>query len=306
MILQLFFLLLSISALYKGANTALDAAEKIGLVLGLSPLIIGLFIVGFGTSLPEFFVSHSTSLHGQFPMAVGTIVGSNLANLFLIMGIVGCISNLYLLKKDVGRQFMFHLLLSILLVIIMSQKMYGPAAGCVLGIFFAAYIIFNMHGIKRSNNNATNKTIGIKVFVFLIVGFALLYGGGELLVYSGKNLGQLFGISTFFISAVFVAFGTSFPELVTSLVAVKKRKNSDLIVGNLIGSNIFNAALVLASICFYRIPLVRGYFYDSITLLFGAAFLMILFISKKNFGKLSGFFFLIVYGLTIVRWLIYS
>ena len=304
MFLQLFFLIVSIFALYWGAETALESAEKIGLVLGLSPLIIGLFVVGFGTSLPELFVSHSASLHGQFPMAIGNIIGSNLANLFLIMGIVGCLSTIDLLKKDVGKQFIFHLLLTVFLVVIMSQKEYGLVAGSLLGAFFVIYMILNMRGMKRDAIARQDETIGMRVFLFLIIGFTLLYGGGELLVYSGKKLGELLGISTFVISAVFVAFGTSVPEFVTALVAIKKRKDSDLIVGNLIGSNIFNVALVLASISMYKIPLEKWYVYDSLTLLLGAVFLVASSLLKKNFGTLSGFFFLIVYGATLARWII--
>ena len=103
MILQIGLLILSIVALYYGAEFALESAEKIGLYIGFSPLVIGLLIVGFGTSLPEFFVSQVACFNDQSPMAVGNIVGSNVANLFLIMGLSGVMADLFILRKEIRR-----------------------------------------------------------------------------------------------------------------------------------------------------------------------------------------------------------
>ena len=306
MILQLFYLILSILALYWGAELALESAEKIGWSLGLSPLVIGLFIVGFGTSLPEFFASHAASLHGQFPMAIGNIIGSNLANILLIFGLLGLISEFVLSNKAIGRQLLFHLLLSVFFTIVMLQTELGLASGLLLGVLFVAYLSINIHKMERWRSHLEKKVVEMKSISFLILGLAFLYGGGELLVYSGRALGTIFGVSTFIISAVLVALGTSLPELVMALVIVKKKKNPDLIIGNLIGSNVFNVAFVLASLGIYRIPLKSSYVYDTLTLLFAALFLVILYILKRNFGKLFGFSFLVLYGLTLVRWIYYT
>ena len=152
-------------------------------------------------------------------------------------------------------------------------------------------------------DNDTSDKPGLSVFIFLLIGFSLLYGGGELLVYSGVNLGELFGVSTFVISAIFVAFGTSFPELVTSIVAIKNGKNSDLITGNLIGSNIFNVAMVMGSLGIYQFNFEDNYFWDVMTLLFAALFLILLYFLKKNFNRWSGLLFLAIYGVSVYRWI---
>ena len=302
MTLQAFLLIISILALYYGAEMTLETAEKIGLSLNLSPLVIGLLIVGFGTSLPELFVSHSAAVQGQFPMAIGNIVGSNIANILLIMGFVGVVSKLPLVKKDIYKQLVFHFFLTILLCLVLLQESLSWVSALALVFFFIVYLKLNVKSVGYKTGQK-RESVGIGVWIVLFFGFALLYGGGKLLVYSGRNLGDLLGISTFVISAIFVAFGTSFPELVTSMVAVKKRKNFDLIVGNLLGSNVFNVSFVLSSLALYQVPLMEKYLYDALTLLVLALFLLGMSLLKKNVGRGVGLSFLILYGLTVARWL---
>ena len=198
-IMQLFFLGAAIGIIYYGASVTLDTAEKIGLFFSLSPLLIGLFIVGFGTSLPEFFVSQAASFHGEFPMAIGNILGSNIANLFLVMGIVGVISPLNILKKEIGQQFIFHLILTLILVFVTFQKEYSGLSAIILGLFFIIYLGFNLKTMKNDPSEEKEKVILVpKDFFLLVFGLILLFGGGELLVYSGKQLGMLLSVSTFF------------------------------------------------------------------------------------------------------------
>ena len=300
---QIAALLGSLVALYCGAEMALAAAEKVGLAFGLSPLAVGLVIVGFGTSLPEFFVSHSACLHGDFPMSVGNILGSNIANLFLIMGIVGSIATLRLAGREVLVQLILHLAVTALLAAVLYlETVYSLLAGSALGVLFVVYLWINFK--SADTTGAVGERAGAKTFAALVLGLALLYGGGELLVYSGGNLGEMLGVSTFVISAIFVAFGTSFPELVTCLVAVKNRRDTDLIVGNLVGSNVFNVAFVFASLAPYRIPLDGGYFADALSLLVAACFLIGLYAFRGNFGRLSGVLFLAAYGASLWRWLL--
>ena len=131
--------------------------------------------------------------------------------------------------------------------------------------------------------------------ILLVLGFALLYGGGDLLVYSGTNLGKSLGISTYVISAVFLAFGTSFPELMTAMLACYKKKNTDLITGNIIGSNIFNVAFVMTSIYPYKITYGRDYKIELLIIGGAALYLFILSAMKKNFTRISGVLFCVCY-----------
>ena len=130
----------------------------------------------------------------------------------------------------------------------------------------------------------------------LILGFVLLYAGGELLVKSGSELGRLLGVKEYVISAIFAAFGTSLPELITALIACWKKKDADLITGNIVGSNIFNVAFVLASLGGYQISFDRTFSFEIAVLLGASLFLLILSAMRKNFFRISGGFFLIVYA----------
>ncbi|EQC47122.1 calcium/sodium antiporter [Bacteriovorax sp. Seq25_V] len=308
MVLQVLLLALSIVMLYYGAEFALEAAEKIGMALGLSPLVIGLLIVGFGTSLPEFFVSQISALDGNPQIALGNIVGSNIANLFLILGISGFMTELFVQRKEIKIQFYLHLgITSILAFVLFQNRLYPWAAG-LFGAFFAFYLydtfkqMMKQRHLSDYDNSTDRERPHAKEFLFLAIGFVLLYLGGELLVDSGTELAKAVGVSSYVISAVFVAFGTSFPELVTAIMACIKKKNTDLITGNIIGSNIFNVAFVLGSLSFYNIPIENDFTIEIVCLLFASLFLIGLTLLKKNFGRLSGLIFLGFYVYSVFNW----
>ena len=157
--------------------------------------------------------------------------------------------------------------------------------------------------LKTSVTMPIKKKIDFKIVAKLILGFALLYGGGELLVSSGTALGKIFGISSYIISAIFIAFGTSFPELVTALIACLKKKNTDLITGNIIGSNIFNVAFVLGGLGFYNVKIEQNFHVEMYLLGAAAIFLMLLALIKKNFGRPAGILFLASYGFVVFHWI---
>jgi cation:H+ antiporter len=133
----------------------------------------------------------------------------------------------------------------------------------------------------------------------------MLYIGGELLVKAGVELCLKLGISEYIVSAIFIAFGTSFPELVTSLMAAVKKKSTDMIVGNIIGSNLFNCAFILASLGIYNFQITNTYHYEIISLLFGAAILLILSFMGRSMYRLTGSVFLVSYFVMVGHWLKY-
>ena len=310
MLLQVGILVLSIIALYFGAELALEAAERIGKFFGLSPLVIGLLLIGFGTSLPEFFVSQLACMKGQSGIALGNIIGSNIANLFLIMGVSGLLSTLHILRQEIKIQLIIHVGLTAILTTILLVVGINYYSTGILLAFFSWYLWTTFSQMKKQRqvrhieeDEEEVAELSIFVIVKLFFGFALLYFGGEWLVNSGTKIGDLMGISTYVISAIFVAFGTSFPELVTALIASYKKKNTDLITGNIIGSNIFNVAFVMGSLGFYNIKIETFFQTELIALWAASIFLLALALFKKNFNRLSGATFLGGYGYMVYHWL---
>ena len=299
-LVQFLLLILSLVILYFGAEFALSGAEKVGKYFGLSPLVIGLVIVGFGTSLPEFFVSQISCWGGHPEIALGNIVGSNIANLFLIMGISGLLTELHLSKPEMKEQMVWHLVLTLLLIFVLTRDSFSAFSASFLAVFFFVYMGKTYRKMKKdkiSEKVDPNRgRLPAMVIVKLILGFAFLYGGGELLVVSGSKLGRLLGIKEYVISAIFVAFGTSLPELITALIACWKKKDADLITGNIIGSNIFNVAFVLASLGGYTMVFDRTFNFEIMVLLGASLFLLLLAALKKNFFRFSGGAFLLVYA----------
>ncbi len=305
MLLQSFLLLMSIIALYFGAEFALDSAEKIGKKLGMSPLVIGLLIIGFGTSLPEFFVSQLACYRGHPEIALGNIIGSNVANIFLILGVALCLVKLPIAGRDLRHQFGLHLILTIILVGIVYYGVLDIATLMILGTFFAGYLYYTFMGMDKNgddDDDEEGEDLSYLVLGKLLAGFSLLYIGGEILVSSGSAIGELMGISEYVISALFVAFGTSFPELVTALLACKKNKDVDLITGNIIGSNIFNIAFVMGGLGVYRVP-IEGDFHLEMAVLLGVSLFFVTFtFLKTHLPRFLGVIFLGIYASLIFYW----
>jgi cation:H+ antiporter len=308
MLLQVLLFVLSFVVLYYGAEFALEAAEKVGRFFGLSNLVIGLLIVGFGTSLPELFVSQLASAKASNGIALGNIVGSNISNLFLIMGLAGLFVPLHLDGRDILEQSWFHIGITGMLIAVLSFSNLNLWSSMALFLFFAVYLYFTYRRMKhdqKKNGHERDPDIKISPLTFgkLIVGFAFLYVGGELLVNSGTFLGREFGVEEYIISAIFVAFGTSFPELMTALMACLRKKDVDLITGNIIGSNIFNVSFVMGSLGIYNIPLKQNFHMEFAVLIFASFFIKIIAWRQASFHRLAGGIFLLFYGGIVYFWL---
>ena len=306
MLIQVLILMISIAALYLGAEWILEEAEKIGRSLNLSPLIIGLLLIGFGTSLPELFVAHLACLREESEVALGNIVGSNVANLFLIMGVAGLFSPLSFLEKDIKMQLLMHLIITALLTGVLFFIGIGPLSFFILAFFFCLYLWFTysqMSGETQVINETEVRKISVLEVSKLIFGLGLLYFGGKFLISSGSKLAIFVGISTYTVSAIFMALGTSFPELVTALIASFRKKDVNLITGNILGSNIFNVAFVMGGLGFYDISFDIDFRFEIASLWMAAIFLVILSLLKKNFVWVHGLVFLGIYTLMVCYWI---
>ena len=296
----------AIIVLYFGAEFSLDASEKVGKKLGLSPLLIGMLLVGFGTSLPEFFVGHIAGVQGKAGIAVGSLIGSNIANMFLILGLSGFLVNMKVSNKALRTQLGIHLILGLVLLFVLTRSNLDKITAAPLLIVCGVYLYTLLGEFKKSgeeNKNSEEPFSPGPVLLKLIGGFGMLYLGGEMLVKSGSDLCVALGISEYIVSAIFIAFGTSFPELVTSFLAAYRKKDTDLIVGNIIGSNLFNCAFILGSLGVYNFTLTENFNYEIASLIFGGAVLLGLSLSGKSINKLTGGVFVTIYLVMVGHWL---
>lgn len=315
MLIPFLYIIAAIVVLYFGAELTLEAAEKVGKRLGLSPLTIGMLLVGFGTSLPELFVGHIAGMRGQPGIAMGSLIGSNIANTFLILGVCGIFARLKVTGKSLREHLFVHLFLAIILTFVLTRGSLTlltatPLLGLLLVYLF--FIFKDMQRMKEFRENAelvkdpdAPKAKGDTAILVLKMnfGFGLLYVGGELLVKGGTDFGMAIGISEYIISAIFIAFGTSFPELVTALMAAYKKKDTDIIIGNIVGSNLFNCAFIMGSLGIYEFPIVQSFKMELIALFIGSCALLVLNFMKRDLYRLTGVFFLALYGVSVAHWL---
>lgn len=294
--------------LIKGADFLVDNSSKIAEKFGVSHMLIGLTIVAFGTSLPEFVVNMTSIASGSTDMALGNIIGSNIANILLILGITAIISHLYVKTQTVWREIPFCILSGIILLIMSSDSIIGTTNtsiisridGVILLIFFVffLYYLFTVARKERAENKKIEvKDSNWKIALFILMGIILLYFGGQLVIDNAIIIAQRLGISTYVISATIIAVGTSLPELITSIIAILK-KNNDLSIGNAIGSNIVNVFFVLGMTATIKPIIVENIVIVDLIML--SVISILLFTSmhigtKNKLDKLQGILFVIMY-----------
>ena len=258
-IIQVVLLLVGLLCLIKGSDFFVDGASSIASHLKIPTIIVGLTIVAFGTSAPEAAVSITSSLTGSNAMAVSNVIGSNLFNMLMVIGIAALLSNLLMEKSVLKKDLPFLVAITLLFAIfIFIGWDITNIEGIILLIILAGYIIYLIRGSKKSKNanevEAAKFTLP-KSIILIIIGLAGIIIGGDLVVDSASAIAIALGMSETLVGLTIVAIGTSLPELVTSITALKKGENQ-LVIGNVIGSNIFNILFVLgASSAISRIPL---------------------------------------------------
>lgn len=258
-ILQIVLLLVGFVFLIKGSDFFVDGASSIASLLKIPTIIVGLTIVAFGTSAPEAAVSITSSLTGSNAMAVSNVIGSNLFNILMIIGVSALIGDLLMEKSVLNKDLPFLVGITLLLAIfIFIGWNVSNIEGIILLVILVAYVIYLIRSTKE-NKNANEveeaKFSLPKSIIFILVGLAGIILGGNMVVNSASDIAIALGMSETLVGLTIVAIGTSLPELVTSLTALKKGENQ-LVIGNVIGSNIFNILFVLgASSAISAIPL---------------------------------------------------
>lgn len=248
------YVLLGLTFLVVGGEFLVRSSVALSFKLHLSKMVIGLTVVSFATSLPELLVSLQAALNGHSDIALGNVIGSNIANIGLVLGITVIISSIAIDKDFFKLNWPVMMLLSIALYFILkSGKLISRTEGVALVLILCTYLWILIR--KAKNAKKTNPVDGdideglslvsnFKVIVWLLIGAAALYGGSELLVNGAVNLAENFGVSERIIAVSMIAIGTSIPELAASVIAALKKERA-ISLGNLIGSNIFNIAAVL-------------------------------------------------------------
>ncbi|RLF36924.1 MAG: sodium:calcium antiporter [Thermoplasmata archaeon] len=298
--------IIGIFVLYKGSDFLVDGTAKAAVKLGVSPLIISLTVVAYGTSAPEFAISFGSALQSYQDIAVGNVIGSCVANLLLVLGISAVIRPIKVRKSIVKRE-MTIMLCATLLFVIFSYIGFLDAnhwiGAMVFLLLFILYLLFFIQIAKREYDNREifepDSSNGIhKNMFFIIFGIIGVVAGAHLLIESAKSIAVFFGISRMMIALSMIAIGTSLPELAVSIMAAYK-KESDIAVGNIIGSNVFNIFLILGA-CALIIPLdtagslIHMFFLLLISIIFIPIFYMKPVISRKE-----GMLFLVTYSFYI-------
>ena len=246
MITQLFLLFSGLILLIVGSNYLLKSAVDLSVKLNLSKVVIGLTIVSFATSAPELLISLSSALKGSADIAISNVIGSNIANLGLVLGTVLCFTKIKIPQSNIKYDWTFLMLISIVFLFFINDLTVSRPEGLFL---FSALVTFLIFIVKiREDEDAEeiklSTTSNIKIILLILISSILLYFGSELFVNSSIYFAEYFGVSERVIGLTLVAIGTSLPELVTSLVAIYKSE-LDISIGNIIGSNIFNILAVI-------------------------------------------------------------
>lgn len=279
--------------LIQGADKLIRGATSLGKRLKVSEMAIGLTVVAFGTSLPELTVNVFGSLSGNTGIVLGNIIGSNIANVFLILGAAALVRPLVVTDQTVWKEIPMALLAGIVLVAMVSDQIISGhdfstldrVDGIVLLCFFAIFLSYVSSMIKNANfpEEKSEELLSLpQTYLSISLGLLGLVIGGKLVVNGAVDIAQLFGISETVIGLTIVAIGTSLPELVTSLLAAYRGK-ANIAVGNIVGSNIFNIFFVLGvSALIAQIPVGTVSFLDEgMLLLSGALLFAIMFIGKR-------------------------
>lgn len=249
-VIQVVLLIVGFVLLIKGSDFFVDGASSVASILKIPSLIVGLTIVAFGTSAPEAAVSITSSLSGSNALALSNVIGSNLFNMLLIIGLCAILSELKISKKVLSLDLPFLVILTgILTAFILIGWNISRVEGIILLILiiaYIAYLIYNAQKSKESQIVEKPKISPLKSIIYIVCGIAGIIIGADFVVDSASYIAMAFGMSETLVGLTIVAMGTSLPELATSLTALKKGENQ-LVIGNVIGSNIFNISFVLGA-----------------------------------------------------------
>ncbi len=299
-LLQVLLLVVGFVMLMKGADWFVEGASQIADRLGIPQLVIGLTIVAMGTSLPEAAVSISAAIQGSAEITIGNVVGSNIMNVLVILGLTAVVCVLPVQKSTVRYEIPFMILITAVLAGLgLADNQVSRPEGLILWAFMILYLFYLLRMAKNGTGGeeAGGKKRPIWLLILMVlVGAAMIVFGSDITVDAATAIAKIFGMSERFIGLTIVAFGTSLPELVTSVTAALKGK-TDIAVGNIVGSNIFNILFVVGTTALITPVAYNSVFLvDSIIAVAAALFLFLCVFRNKKLGRLGGILMLAAYA----------
>lgn len=297
-VLQIVFLALGFFLLVKGADWFVDGASGLARKLGIPQLVIGLTIVAMGTSLPEAAVSISAALRGNAEITIGNIVGSNILNILIILGVTALIATLKVADSTVRYEIPFMIVVTfVLLWLGYTGGQVTWLEGVILWVLFLLYLryLYMMAKKGKEEEREVEQLSTAKIIGLILAGVVMIVAGSNFAVEGASNLTKALGISQRFIGLTIVALGTSLPELVTSVSAARKH-NADIAIGNIVGSNIFNILFIVGTTALITpVTFASGFVVDT---LIAAAVGILLFVCvarTKELRKKAGIVMLLAY-----------
>ena len=313
MVIQILLLVLGFALLVKGADWFVDGAAGIATKFGIPQLVIGLTIVAMGTSAPEAAVSITAAFAGNAEITIGNIVGSNVLNILIILGITALVYPVAVQKSSLVFDIPVVLFATAILFGLGYDGNISRLDGIIMLVVFVAYLVFLFWDAKRpkklesaevqqeeaeneeTKNEGKNLSLP-KALIFTVIGLVLIVAGSNFVVKSATFIATALGLSQRFIGLTIVALGTSLPELFTSVTAAMK-KNSDIAVGNIVGSNIFNILFIVGlSGLIIPVPFAPAFRFDTLVSGVAAILLLLCSLPKKRLSRIAGIFFLICYA----------
>ena len=309
MLAYIILLVVGFVILIKGADWFVDGASAVAGNFKISKMLIGLTIVAFGTSAPEFAVSIKSLLSGSGDIVLGNVVGSNIFNILLILGVSACVHTLTVKNNTVKKELPITLLMSTLLFTLLSDNlfdskitnMFTRGDGFVLLLFFLVFVYYLISLMRNKTEDEVDEEKLMKLpkaILLTVLGITGIVLGSNYVVDSASYIAEMLGVSQRMIGLTIIAMGTSLPELVTSVIATKKGEY-DIAIGNVVGSNIFNFGVVigLPVLLFGSIPNITYNLVDLMMMLASAALLFIFSYNDYKIKKNEGIIFIIMFVL---------
>ena len=301
-VLNLFLLILGFALLIKGADLFVDGSSSVAKLLKIPAVIIGLTIVSIGTSLPEAAVSISASIKGAYDLSIANVVGSNIFNLLSVVGVSAFICPFVVDKVIMKRDFPLSIVSATILAVMMWDRTLSLVESIILFVLFIGYILLLVRSaLKNRTEGDEYKTHSpLKSIIFIIIGIVGIVAGGTFTVDAATFFARAFNMSELLIGLTIVAVGTSLPELVTSVVAAKKGE-SEIALGNVIGSNIFNILFILGmSGIVHPLTCDFGAVIDTILLIGMSALMFFIYKARNKVSRRVGLLGVVIYVIYVV------
>ncbi len=297
LILQICILIVGFAMLVKGADWFVEGVSAIAEHMRIPQLVIGLTIVAMGTSAPEAAVSITAAIKGNAGITVGNIVGSNILNILIILGITSAIVTVAVAKSTYYYEIPYMILITVVLLVMGTDNSINFLEGIILWVLFIAYLLYLLRMAKKNKTQQQEeKKISVsKMLLSAVIGGVLIIAGSSLTVDSATYIARLAGLSERFIGLTIVALGTSLPELFTSVTAAIKGK-ADIAIGNIVGSNIFNILFVIGTTALIiPVEFETKFIIDTVIAIAAGVLLLISVLKTKSLRRPWGIAMLLAY-----------